>query len=267
MTALLAPLARRGYAVVHLRSGTSEALRGALQAWSLRGRFRHPPVPEMDDDGNGNFNEEDDACFPEERACFNVLFSECREGIRLLDREWRELEGVSLGAPVESLPDGDVFLPNEPLPFQGLSSRDTSRDMPFDQSFFNVFNYDHGTLNPHVDRGLITMVYGYNTNKSSSASQLWLRDLETKKWIEAEAACEADDADGHGSDCALLFAGEQLERLTGGRVRAVEHCVRVDPEGEFLNRSHFTRDPAADSIGNRLSAAMIFSFHEEETQK
>ena len=262
---MLAPLAQRGYAVVRLSQASKVQLRSALQAWSLHGRFRHPAVPEMDD-GTTNLElkkeqqQEEEARFPEERACFNALFDECRNGIRLLDREWREAKGVGLGAPLQSLPDGEVFLDHDALPFQSLS-----RDTPFDQSFFNVFNYNHGTLNPHVDRGLITLVYGYNENRSG-ASQLWLLDLETNMWVEAEEVCEAHDA-GNGDDCVLLFAGEQLERLTGGRVRAVEHCVRVDPEGEFLNRSHFTRDPEAAPIGNRLSAAMIFSFNEEERSK
>lgn len=211
-------------------------------------------------------SENDD--FPEERECFNALFARCRDSIYRLESEWREAMGAPLlGASLlATLPKGDVFLPDHCLPFEGVVPPSA-----FDQSFFNVFNYDHGTLNAHVDRGLLTVVTGYTKNSQhETSSRLWIRDLHTRRWIDAEAECARHSANTIGDNCdyALLFGGEQLERLTGGRVSAIEHCVRVDPDGVFLNRSHHTRDPAAQSAtGNRLSAAMIFSFREEEKEQ
>ena len=277
--ALLSSLARHGYAVVQPSREAAGALRQALLAWRDRGTFRHPPVPDdvHDDDAAA-------AAFPDARGCFNALFGVCRDSLRRLDREWQAAEGAPLGAPLHELPAGDVFLPSPhaELPFEGIPKATV-----FDESFFNLFNYDHGSLNPHVDRGLITIVYGFSGGREggvvmdegggdpepepAATSRLWVRDLSTGRWRDAEAACAREGAhvDGGGggsgsSDRALLFAGERLEQLTAGKVRAVEHCVRVDPDGAFLNRSHHTRDPAAAATGNRLSAAMIFSYAEED---
>lgn len=241
---LLSSLARHGFAVVKPSPAATAALQQAVLAWRERGTFRHPPVP------NDAQAAATTPTFTPARPCFNALFDVCRSSLRQLDQEWRDAhDGSPLGAPLDALPDGDVFLPSAELPFEGVQPPTV-----FDESFFNLFNYDHGSLNAHVDRGLITVVYGFTGEDDGQQpkSQLWLRDVATDRWREAEAVC--------GEDSALLFAGEKLEQMTGGTVKAVEHAVRVVPDGEFLAHSHFTRDPAARTTGNRLSAAMIFSF-------
>lgn len=154
----------------------------------------------------------------------------------------------------------------------------------FDATFFNLFNYNHGSLNAHVDRGLLTIVYGFcpdvvdpdpalSSSSSSSpvqTSRLWVRsnaststadDDDTDGWVDVQRVCDENHV--------LLFAGEQLVACTTSaspsaklNLRAIDHCVRVDPRGEYLSHSHHNRDPAAAPTGNRLSAAMIFAQHE-----
>ena len=41
---------------------------------------------------------------------------------------------------------------------------------PFAQSFFNLFNYKYGSLNAHVDRSLVTVIYSLSALPSSSIS-------------------------------------------------------------------------------------------------
>jgi hypothetical protein len=222
---LLPSLLRHGFVKVPVSREALATLRHAFVTWSASKTFRHPPVPP--DAGNG-------ATFP---CAFNALFAVCRTSLNQLDLEWQELEGQPLGVPVYKMPNGDVFLPGQSKPFVGgvIASA-------FDASFFNLFNYDYGSLNSHVDRGLITVVYGFSgtimnghdahaTEETPSLdyqqprSRLWLRNAAANDltapgaWVDAEVEC--------GTDGLLLLAGEQLGALTGRRVPAIEHCVRV----------------------------------------
>jgi len=221
---LLPPLLHHGFTKVKLSPEARSTLRNAVVSWSESKSFRHPPVPP--DVGNG-------AIFP---SAFNALFDVCRTSFQQLDVEWEELHGQPIGAPVNELPMGDVHLRGQSKPFTGGFV-----NSPFDASFFNLFNYDYGSLNAHKDRGLITVVYGFsgtqlnrhdltNTVEAVSMdtkprSRLWLRDaavndkVASEAWIDAEAEC--------GTDHLILFAGEQLELLTDKCVPAIEHCVRV----------------------------------------
>mmetsp|Transcript_72045 Transcript_72045/g.211068 ORF Transcript_72045/g.211068 Transcript_72045/m.211068 type:complete len:192 (-) Transcript_72045:35-610(-) len=140
---------------------------------------------------------------------------------------------------------------------------------PYDASFFNVFNYDHGCLNTHRDRGVLTAVYGaglplrptpvrpqeeqpHSATSGSSGeasdeaapSRLWLRrpDADGPHWL----------APAPGQ--LLLWAGECAELP---EVEAIEHCVRVDPSGPYIEHSHSTRDPMAPPTGNRRSVALV----------
>jgi hypothetical protein len=221
---LLPPLLRHGFTKIRVGPDAIATLRDALVTWSGSKAFRHPPVPP--DVGDG-------AIFP---SAFNSLFDVCRSSLQQLDTEWRELYGQPLGAPLHAMPVGDVHLRGQPKAFLGGVAKS-----PFDASFFNLFNYDYGSLNAHKDRGLITVVYGFsgtqlNEHVASSSgetesidakprSRLWLRDAAVEDtrapeaWIDAEVEC--------GTDHLMLFAGEQLELLTNKRVPAIEHCVRV----------------------------------------
>ena len=221
---LLPPLLHHGFTKVKLSPEARSTLRNAVVSWNESESFRHPPVPP--DVGKG-------AIFP---SAFNVLFDVCRISLQQLNVEWQELYGQPIGAPVNELPMGDVHLRGQPKPFTGGVV-----NSPFDASFFNLFNYDYGSLNTHKDRGLITVVYGFSGTRinrqaltdteevvsmdTKLRSRLWLRDASVNDnsasdaWIDAEAEC--------GTDHLMLFAGEQLELLTDKCVPAIEHCVRV----------------------------------------
>ncbi|CAK0841111.1 unnamed protein product [Prorocentrum cordatum] len=78
-----------------------------------------------------------------------------------------------------------------------------------------------------------------------AASRLWLRATgpdDGARWVAP------------GSGQLLLWAGDGLE-LPG--VEPVEHCVRVDPEGPYIEHSHSRPDPAAPPSGNRRSVALV----------
>ena len=79
MSLLLPALLRHGFAVVRLPSGDGRALQSALRAWGMRGSFRHPPVPGVDDMENETNRRSENDDFPEERECFNALFARCRD--------------------------------------------------------------------------------------------------------------------------------------------------------------------------------------------
>lgn len=117
---------------------------------------------------------------------------------------------------------------------------------------FNIFNYDYGCLNAHLDRGVLTVVYSCSSAGASSKdaeqapSRLCLRvprpDGDGHEWLSPEPGQ------------LLLWAGEGLG-VDG--IEAIDHCVRVDPLGEYIEHSHSTPDPAAPATGNRQSVAFV----------
>ncbi|CAE8587048.1 unnamed protein product [Polarella glacialis] len=93
-------------------------------------------------------------------------------------------------------------------------------------------------------RRVLTVVYGAPDRSDALATRLWMHapSDEGIQW-EAPAAGQL-----------LLWAGEGLE-IEG--LAAIEHCVRVDPEGPYIEHSHERRDPEAPSSGNRRSVALV----------
>lgn len=140
-----------------------------------------------------------------------------------------------------------LFHPDENEPFEPGQA--------FSHSFFNQFNYNHGSLNAHVDRSLLTVIYTTaaqdNNNLQSGSSALWVKDTEGT-WHNADRAVQRDQV--------IVMVGEDLEKAgIASRLGlfAAEHAVRVDPSGLHIERSHFRRDPScADGVRNRLSVAM-----------
>ena len=56
------------------------------------------------------------------------------------------------------------------------------------------------------------------------------------------------------------MVGEDFEALPFSKklgLYGAQHAVRVDPQGEFIEHSHFRRDPASAEVQNRKSAAFI----------
>ena len=123
---------------------------------------------------------------------------------------------------------------------------------PFQDSFFNLFNYDRGLLNAHVDRSLLTIIKVQQPPDDGAAhSALWVRGPDDQ-WRDADAAVQADEVLVLvGEDCAELPCAQTLG------VHAAEHAVRVDPNGEYVSHSHFRPDPGSMPEQNRRSAAFI----------
>ena len=79
-------------------------------------------------------------------------------------------------------------------------------------------------------------------------------------WVRSRNG-DWQNVDAHlGEDEVVFMIGEELEDILqplGIPLYAAEHCIRVDPHGEFLSRAHFRPDPATSPSGNRLSTALI----------
>jgi hypothetical protein len=145
-----------------------------------------------------------------------------------------------------------------PVSTHSLFSGDTmahepfSGDHVFSQSFFNLFNYDHGLLNPHFDRSLVTVIKtlgGQNDDHPQTA--LWVKS-SAGHWSNADRVVRHDEVVIMiGQDC------ETLSFMADLGLYAAEHAVRVNPAGEYIAHSHFRRDPSTPSKFNRTSAAFI----------
>ena len=131
-------------------------------------------------------------------------------------------------------------------PFDGVASG----EWPFAGSFASIFNYDLGFLNPHKDRGLLTVIAGRPASADlTNVVRLWGRAPGTAVWIPLDDRVPAD--------CVLVFAGDQLERLTG--VPAMVHACRVDPKAERISMLHRGPHPGASFSGNRQSMALVLA--------
>jgi len=233
-------LAQFGFVKVSLGPGARlDALTEGIRIGKSMGRFRFPPVGESV------------VYAKEHRDCFHALYSLSRaclswilSGVDAETAETRFL-GQRLGEAhgnVASLfaPDGQGHAP----------FADT--EQAFGSSFFNIFDYDYGLLNAHKDRYLVTTIFADSDPATADQrSVLWVRGL-TGRWHSVDAHL--------GSNEVVFMIGEELEEILGPlnlQLYAAEHCIRVDPDGEFLSRSHFRADPATAPSGNRLSTAFI----------
>lgn len=246
----------------------------------MMGEFRFPPL-----DGPIVYTESRRlafrALFEVATNCFSGLFDSSNSGGNSRELELDADATISIRPFAEALRqvrdsgDGDDntfrLFQSENEPFQ------TAAGQPFSQSFFNLFNYDHGSLNSHVDRSLLTVIYSTTAQddlsrasslnnpprleNASRRSALWVKDNQGM-WHDADRIVTPDQA--------IVMVGEDLETAAGGSIAstlglyAAEHSVRVDPLGLRIERSHFRRDPScAEGVRNRLSAAMILR-HEPE---
>ena len=134
----------------------------------------------------------------------------------------------------------------------GLGHQPFTETQAFSQSFFNLFNYDGGALNPHVDRSLMTVIRvqpGENVGAHQSA--LWVEGADGL-WRNADQDVGPQDV--------LILIGEDCERIPGIQqqgLKAAAHSVRVDPHGDYIAHSHFRADPDTPTTHNRKSAAFI----------
>eukprot|EP00434_Breviolum_minutum_P001679 symbB.v1.2.001486.t1/scaffold48.1/size388161/19 len=217
--ALLEALQRDGFVRVELSGHEEQILEKALTAFAEQKSFRYPPVP-------GELEELEDTKGP-------VMTKSYAEAFDLL-------YGIACTAAL--LMQGEQVVKSKLKPCEGREPFSCEGPWHFSSSFFNIFNYDHGCLNAHRDRGVLTVVYGAPSDHVD-ATRLWVRHVDgplgIKHWLAPESGL-------------LLWAGEGFQHA-----QAVEHCVRMHPEGDYVEHSHSRRDPEAPLTGNRRSVALI----------
>jgi len=134
---------------------------------------------------------------------------------------------------------------------------------PFAWTFFNLFNYQNGLLNPHVDRSLLTVIYSSppSSGTATTSSTLWIQDRHGA-WHDGDRAAAKEDQ-------VVVMVGEELaETGIAANLDLIPalHAVKVDPQGPNISRPHFRPDPAQQqatvggAVGEsnyRLSAALI----------
>ena len=178
------------------------------------------------------------------RDCFRILFQVARRCLSLLltasgsaDENVHRLQ-QKLDRSSEQTLFGN---PNAPF----------SSEQDFSGSFFNLFHYDHGCRNTHRDRYLITVIAVLPPNDGENRSALWVKS-PSAAWQNVDQIVAADEL--------LVFVGEEMTCLSTtwkNTLPAVEHCIRVDPNGERIPHSHHRRDPMTPQTGNRCSIALV----------
>lgn len=235
-------LISNGFAIVSLGQGSEAAtLRQALIQCSAMGQFRFPPV---DEEARYEKNHKD---------CFKILFKATRQCLGALLNGHRSFESSSnslQGALAESF-SGDYELFGSTgeanYPFDDSSQA-------FGTSFFNIFHYDHGLLNSHRDRCLVTAIFVHqDSTVTQPKSALWVQGA-TGEWVNTDRLVQNDEL--------IILLGEEFQALAksaGLELWAAEHCIRVDPKGPYIEHSHHRPDPDTPVCGNRMSAALVLS--------
>ena len=234
-----ASLQRHGYAVVRAPAAARHCA-AAVAAWSTSGSFRYPSVGEPS--SLAVPIRDMDALY---RRAFNELYSltaECTSSV------W-----AGLPAP----PTATRPFPRDAVgtwPFDD----GRARSFPYAASFCSVFNFDHGFLNDHRDRGLVTAIYGGRAAGTSDGAR------QVRLWGQRPGGDgEWHALDGLPADAVVLLVGEGLERLSGGDFPALLHSCRVDPRAEPLSMLHRGPHPGAPEDGNRQSIALVLLQEEE----
>ena len=150
-------LQRHGYAVVHAPAAARHCA-AAVAAWATCGSFRFPSVsePSTSTAARVGSGAEMDALY---RRAFNELYlltAECASSL------WPGLPAP----PAATRPFAEDAVGTRPF----ADAR--ARSSPYAGSFCSVFNFDHGFLNDHRDRGLITAIYGRAAGTSDNQVHL-----------------------------------------------------------------------------------------------
>ena len=236
---LVDALRTRGFACLHLDDvSLHEKLQAALGEASRLDGFRFPPIDSTHPDYSSV-----------QKQAFEALY-------KIATTVLESVLGTTSGP--EGLRRALAQRREAPQPLFQRDDEPFVVGQPFSQSFFNLFNYDSGLLNPHADRSLLTVIkVRAGRHASDQQSALWVCDGQGL-WRNADAAV--------GENEVILLVGEDLASLPIAQdlgVFAAEHAVRVDPKGAYVSHSHFRPDPDTPSDGNRVSAAFILR-HEEE---
>ena len=199
--------------------------------------FRFPPI-------------EDNAVYTDEiRAVFRLFF---RVAVDVLEQILQSLEETVDVQRVSLQCQQAKTLSLFSAPHEPLSPHD-----PLAGTFFNLFHYDHGCLNAHRDRYLVTVVCAQpaktaKTGKVLEHSALWVRSPSSGVWQNVDLFLT--------HPTWVIFVGEECTRIcseAGLKIKASEHCIRLDPQGEYISHSHHQPDPDSKPIGNRRSIAMV----------
>jgi len=237
--ALRDQLIQERYAIISIDNpDTQTNLQKAVNQFDPEQTFRFPAR-----DGVSHYD-------PINKECFKILYE---AALTFTQAIWQAAPELARHCPevmarvtTAQNPEFELFAGEDSnAPFDSL-------DAPFAHTFFNIFNYDHGMLNEHKDRGLVTAIYiAPNTSGSQSVSQLWV-GRGNNDWVAMDALVDGGQF--------VVFVGEELEEMgkeVGLDFLAVEHSVRVVPQGEYVSHSHERRDPDAQPAGNRKSAALV----------
>ena len=238
---LVDSLAKFGFVKISLPEGTLlNSLRGGIAEGDRMGTFRFPPVGEP-------------AVYTDaHRDCFRALYTLGKVGlewilscIKVSNEPAAHLSDLLNRADAQS---AELFAPDG----LGHAPFADGQAAAFSSSFFNIFDYEHGSLNGHKDRYLTTTIYAsVSTDTAHERSALWVRGADDT-WRNVDSALAANEV--------VLMIGEELESLLSESdlgLFAADHCIRVDPNGEFIERAHFRRDPTSLVGGNRVSAAFV----------
>ena len=199
--------------------------------------FRFPPIEER-----GVYTEEIRDVF---RLFFRVAVHVLEQILHTLDKT-TDVERILLQC--EQAKTLLLFSdPNEPL-----SSTD-----PLAGTFFNLFHYDHGCLNTHRDRYLVTVICAKPAKTAQEGqnlahSALWVRSPSSGVWRNVDLLLT--------EPTWIVFVGEECTRIcsdAGYNIHASEHCIRLNPDGEYISHSHHQPDPESLPVGNRRSIAMV----------
>mmetsp|Transcript_41463 Transcript_41463/g.130610 ORF Transcript_41463/g.130610 Transcript_41463/m.130610 type:complete len:226 (+) Transcript_41463:284-961(+) len=201
MNQLVSSIRSRGFAVIPISHEVQTVLKTGLTTWSLEKKFRYPPVVEHPP-GLNEWRKEYRDCYDSllgiAAPCFHRLCTDLMHASD--DKNPVDLGKLRRHFDLES------------------STLLTSPQSVFTTSFMNLFNYRWGFLGPHRDRCLVTVIFTMTEERCSK--RLWARrvsDGMQGEWF---------DVDKHtDSSRVIVFAGEEMNKLTDGFIPAIEHSV------------------------------------------
>lgn len=254
-TRILNELSTAGFCIVRAPR-TAACCRSAVKRWAGEQAFRFPLHPQPASQSS-NFDGITEKLY---RLAFNSLYAlsvRCLHELGASNSQLKPLQAhqdmQSQSTPV--LPFKDPHSPAPALPFEYNSS------LPYAASFASIFNFNHGFLNAHRDRGLLTAVYGQLMSRKNPSGRV--SDRVVRLWGQTPGSTEWRMLDPVPDDSVILFAGEQLARLSNGAIPAMLHACRVDPTAERISMLHHGAHPGAREEGNRQSCALVLAMDEE----
>jgi len=216
---------RRGFAVIPIAEESRSILRAAVNTFAEDSMFRFPPI--LEHTIRPTFTDE-------YKCAFNLLYS---VGLRTLADLVVEHDVHSnsraraLPCPRETVLEAALnpFQPSSLAPFEDHPSGNLT---PFRATFFNIFNFNFGSLNTHRDRCLLTVVWGHHNqdprlhdmpNQPIDHSRLWALPAdhasephdasEPPKWVDMYAAvASACGTESQVLSCHSALCSRQSQR-------------------------------------------------------